>query len=531
MDAKRFDNLARSLATRFSRRRAIRQAGAAATAGVFASIGLRTPPAVAQGDGQPVYTVVRRYTLDDAARSVRQALQQGYVEDACNAPGFVAYFTVEDEDGDFVTVSIFQSQQDFQTFANAEANWIAQNLGDLLPAPDVAISGQSYIRVGMPQAFEGTCPGDPPPAADPAPTTAPAPTNAPAGPTPTPPPACTGQGCACTTGTQAPCDDGLVCCPTTDLMGGPGICQTQDACYPNQCTGNGDACDSTCNWGDACPRCCSNFCNSGGQCDDLPVGCTGAGCACATGTQSPCDAGLICCGSAGVPGGPGVCTAQSDCGTPCTGANCSCDPGDADACDQGLACCAVQSGYICISSDQCGPAPCTSEGCACAGGVDGACDAGLICCLNEAPVIGGNGGCVPEEQCGPVACTGAGCDCVGGVDGACDDGLICCVQGDPGAPGTCQTRDACPGSLCTGPGCDCASDGDCADGLICCVQGDPGAPGTCQTLDACPGSLCTGEGCECTMSAPACADGLICCGPGEADASGTCQTQDNCTEA
>jgi hypothetical protein len=36
--------------------------------------------------------------------------------------------------------------------------------------------------------------------------------------------------------------------------------------------------------------------------------CTGRGCACATGTYSPCDSGLQCCAiSPGVPGGTGVC--------------------------------------------------------------------------------------------------------------------------------------------------------------------------------------------------------------------------------
>jgi hypothetical protein len=71
MDAQRFDNLARSLAMRFSRRRALRHAGAAASAGVFAAAGLRSMPVAAQGDGQPVYTVVRRYTLGDQASAVR----------------------------------------------------------------------------------------------------------------------------------------------------------------------------------------------------------------------------------------------------------------------------------------------------------------------------------------------------------------------------------------------------------------------------------------------------------------------------
>ncbi len=145
------------------------------------------------GDDEPVYTVIRRYTLDSPTSQVRAALQRGYIEDACKAPGFIAYFAVEDEDGDFATVAVFRSQEDFENFATAEANWIAQNLGDLLPAPDEALSGDTYVYAGAAQMFRNTCPGAPQPTAGPAPTTAPgaptataAPTAVPATPTPTP---------------------------------------------------------------------------------------------------------------------------------------------------------------------------------------------------------------------------------------------------------------------------------------------------------------------------------------------------------
>ena len=92
--------------------------------------------------------MIRRYTLDGPTSAVRTALLQGYIEDACRAPGFIAYFAVEDEDGDFATVAVFRSQEDFENFATAEANWIAQNLGDLLPAPDEAVSGDTYVHAG-----------------------------------------------------------------------------------------------------------------------------------------------------------------------------------------------------------------------------------------------------------------------------------------------------------------------------------------------------------------------------------------------
>ena len=45
------------------------------------------------------------------------------------------------------------------------------------------------------------------------------------------PPPCDGVGCECMTGTQAPCGDRLVCCPSSPgLPGGPGQCTTPDNC-------------------------------------------------------------------------------------------------------------------------------------------------------------------------------------------------------------------------------------------------------------------------------------------------------------
>src|SRR5215218_10702362 len=239
MDGQKFDNLAKSLAGRLSRRNALRRAGAAASATLLASAGIRALPAAAQGQDEPVYTVIRRYTPDSPTDQIRAALQRGYIEDACKAPGFIAYFAVEDEDGDFATVAVFRSQEDFEKFATAEANWIARNLGNLLPAPDEALSGDTYVYAGATQEFRNTCPAEAQQTTGSAPTTAPgAPTAVPPTPTPTPQ-ACTGQGCVCSTGTRRPCDRGFICCPTSDVPGGPGVCQTREVCYPNQCVENG----------------------------------------------------------------------------------------------------------------------------------------------------------------------------------------------------------------------------------------------------------------------------------------------------
>lgn len=562
MDAQRFDSLAKSLAGRLSRRGALRRMSGAAGAGVLAAAGVREDQVgvqalvAAQNDDKPLFTMIRRYSLDEPTARVRRALQQGYTDAACKAPGFVAYLTVEDEDGDFATVAVFSSQDALEDFAQQEAAWIAQNLANLLPAPDEAISGETYIHAVAQRGFTNTCPARPANQAQGAATVAPAngnngalPTAVPGNPTPTPvptstpEPVCREAGCVCTTGTQRACRADLVCCPTTDLLGGPGICRTQAECYPNECPANGEACPDTCSAGADCPGCCSGYCATNDTCADQPAACTGEGCDCNGGVQGACDAGLVCCQEGqSTPGGAGTCQTEANCqAQPCTGSGCACTTGTQAPCDSGLVCCATTSTPggpgTCLAESACEPVACTGEGCECNGGVQNACDEGLICCQGSNPAPGGTGVCALLAACSP-ACTAEGCTCNGGVEGACDDGLICCQGGSPapGGEGVCALLAACS-PACTGEGCDCNGGvlGACDEGLICCQSSsEPGGPGTCTTEAECAPPACTGAGCSCNGGVQGnCDDGLVCCqsgqsvpgGPGVCVAEGSCVSQ------
>lgn len=77
---------------------------------------------------------------------------------------------------------------------------------------------------------------------------------------------CDWLGCGCATGTQHPCGDGLVCCPSSPgTPGGAGVCAPAGECG-GQCVYWGDACPGYCNWGDTCPDCCSGYCGQFGTC-------------------------------------------------------------------------------------------------------------------------------------------------------------------------------------------------------------------------------------------------------------------------
>jgi hypothetical protein len=122
---------------------------------------------------------------------------------------------------------------------------------------------------------------------------------------------CSSIGCGCSTGTRHACGGGLVCCPSSPgTPGGAGVCSDPADCG-GPCVGSGGGCPGSCNWGDTCPGCCSGYCGDSGTCS--AASCTDLGCACASGTFQPCDAGLVCCSSyPGMPGAQGTC--QYSCG-------------------------------------------------------------------------------------------------------------------------------------------------------------------------------------------------------------------------
>ncbi|MCC6674812.1 MAG: hypothetical protein IT339_06425 [Thermomicrobiales bacterium] len=370
MDPQRFDTLAKRLGTSISRRGALR-------AGAGAALG-----AVALGKLSPARAQDPDTTLKDRFISIRTYPYTGPIPEARDGlkdlvslmeqqPGFISIDFVGGDTSIYV-VATFLDKSSAVAAANAEDAWIADNAEAILAGKPEIKSGTVFLRSELQ------------------------------------------TGCGCITGTQDPCNsDRLTCCPTTDRLGGPGICMVNA---------------TTCPAMEASPTATA----APPPPTEEPA-CTWEGCACNGGVQNTCDEGLSCCG-ADIPGGQGVCA--YDCGGGgCTWEGCACTGGVEGGCDPGLECCGadIPGGTGTCASD-CGAGGCTWEGCACTAGTQGACDDGLTCCGADIP--GGAGTCAYD--CGGGACTGEGCACVSGTEGACDAGLVCCGAAEPGGSGTCQ---------------------------------------------------------------------------------------------
>jgi len=384
VDPQRFDSLAKRLGTSISRRGALR-AGAGAALGAMA-LG-KLSPARAQDPDTTLkdrFISIRTYPYTGPIPEARDGLKD-LVPLMEQQPGFISIEFVGGDTSIYV-VATFLDKTSAVAAAKVEDAWIADNAETILSGKPEIKSGAVFLRSELQ------------------------------------------TGCGCITGTQDPCNsERLICCATTDRMGGPGICMTNA---------------TTCPAVEASPTATAAPVEAPTVAPtEVPTeepACTWEGCDCIAGTMGACDEGLTCCG-ASEPGGAGVC--QSDCsGGGCTSEGCWCLDGYEGACDPGLTCCGAGEQGIGTCTSDCGGGACTGDGCACVTHMDGACDPGLTCCAIENNGPGSAGTCVALDLCGFVdPCPGGeGCNCTDGVEGTCNVDLVCCGAAEPGGGGTCQ---------------------------------------------------------------------------------------------
>lgn len=376
MDPKRFDSFAKKLGSRLSRRDMMRASAGAAVGAI--AVSKFTGIAAAQDAGTTAkdrFISVRTYAYTGTEADAATGLQ-GLIPVMEQQPGFIEYNLVFG-DGQILAISTFLDESSAVAAAQQEDAWISANAANILSGSPTIQSGDVFLRSEL------------------------------------------HAGCGCITGTQDPCNsERLVCCATTDRMGGPGICLTTETTCPGALPPEEPT---------ATP-------------DTEPTAvppCTGEGCDCTAGTESPCDDGLVCCG-ADQPGGTGTCMTEAECDPPCTGEGCDCTAGTESPCDDGLVCCgADQPGGTGTCQSSCDDS-CTGDGCACTTGTDGACDDGLVCCAADMTTPGSPGTCM--ATCDSSDCNGQeNCPCMSGTESPCQDGLECCGGDEPGGTGTCMS--------------------------------------------------------------------------------------------
>jgi hypothetical protein len=86
-----------------------------------------------------MFAAIRRYHTDpDSLDEVVRKVNEGFVDLISEMPGFVAYFAINAGQGEYGTVSVFEDQDSAEESNRVAEEWVAENLGDLLPSPDYA---------------------------------------------------------------------------------------------------------------------------------------------------------------------------------------------------------------------------------------------------------------------------------------------------------------------------------------------------------------------------------------------------------
>lgn len=93
-----------------------------------------------------MYVVIRRYEADEASSDeVLRRVQEGFLPIIRRARGFVAYQVVDAGDGVVASISIFEDHAEANEMTREAAEWVKENLAELVLGPPEIISGEVVL--------------------------------------------------------------------------------------------------------------------------------------------------------------------------------------------------------------------------------------------------------------------------------------------------------------------------------------------------------------------------------------------------
>ncbi len=91
------------------------------------------------------FASIRRYEgIRDVDEAVRRA-EEGFVPIVSSSPGFISYHLIDAGGGVGVTITVFETQAGAEESNRRAAEWVKQNLAELLPNPPQITAGEVKI--------------------------------------------------------------------------------------------------------------------------------------------------------------------------------------------------------------------------------------------------------------------------------------------------------------------------------------------------------------------------------------------------
>jgi hypothetical protein len=94
-----------------------------------------------------VYAVIRRYPVQPHLHdAVIKAVTEGLAPKIASSPGFVAYRAGFTDNGDALSISIFDTAEQADASSAAALDWVRQTLGPMLPVAPTIWRGELRVR-------------------------------------------------------------------------------------------------------------------------------------------------------------------------------------------------------------------------------------------------------------------------------------------------------------------------------------------------------------------------------------------------
>jgi quinol monooxygenase YgiN len=92
-----------------------------------------------------MHAAVRKYSSKDSAETLRR-VRAGFVPIISSADGFIDYYAIDAGDGTIVTVSVFEDLAGANRSIHAAAEWVRDNLIELMEGPPEITLGDVAIH-------------------------------------------------------------------------------------------------------------------------------------------------------------------------------------------------------------------------------------------------------------------------------------------------------------------------------------------------------------------------------------------------
>ena len=91
---------------------------------------------------------IRRYTIrPGSTKELVDRIESDFLPIISRAPQFVAYYAIDEGDGDVSAVSIFEDEASAEASNAIAAAWVMKNVASLITVPPKIISGEVVASV------------------------------------------------------------------------------------------------------------------------------------------------------------------------------------------------------------------------------------------------------------------------------------------------------------------------------------------------------------------------------------------------